>query len=115
MDLWLDPDPANVERANAALVEFGSPHLLDPADREEVVQLGVAPNRIALLRNPGDLQFDVAWKRRIESQYGRSRAFWIDLDSLIEIKGGIDHPRHQDDARVLRQVRDQRADESEKA
>ncbi len=106
MDLWLDPEAANVHRANAALAEFGSPHLLDPTNSEEVVQLGVAPNRIDLLRNPGDLPFDVAWQRRIESKYGRSRAFWIDLDSLIEIKSRIDHPRHQDDARVLRQVRD---------
>ncbi len=111
MDLWLAPHPDNVERANAALGEFGSPSLLDPANNDEILQLGVAPNRIDLLRNPGDLDFDVAWQRRIESRYGRARAFWIDLDSLIAIKSGIDHPRHQEDARVLRQVREGRSRE----
>ena len=111
MDLWLAPDPDNVERANAALAKFGSPYLLDPADTEEILQLGVAPNRIDLLRNPGHLDFDVAWQRRIESRYGRARALWIDLDSLIEIKSRIDLPRHQEDARVLRQVRERRSRE----
>jgi len=111
IDLWLDPDHANVERANRALVEFGSPYLLDEEQRSEILQLGVAPNRVDLLRDPGGssgIFFDDAWPRRIESRYGTARAYWIDLDSLIAIKSGIDHPRHQDDARVLREVRDRK-------
>lgn len=39
---------------------------------------------------------------------GRAKAQWIDLDSLIEIKSRIDDPRHQEDARVLRLVRERR-------
>lgn len=39
---------------------------------------------------------------------GRARAYWIDLDSLIEIKSRIDDPRHQEDARILRMVRERR-------
>ena len=31
-------------------------------------------------------------------------AFWIDLESLWRIKSAINHPRHQDDARVLRRI-----------
>ena len=57
-DLWIDPDPANVSRANQALVAFGSPYLLDPANSEEILQLGVAPNRIDLLRAPEGPTFD---------------------------------------------------------
>jgi hypothetical protein len=37
-----------------------------------------------------------------------ARACWIDLDSLIEIKSRIDHPRHREDVRVLRMVRERR-------
>ncbi len=107
MDLWLAPDPDNVARANSALAAFGSPYLLDPADTDEILQLGVAPNRIDLLRKPGELDFEVAWERRIESSYGRAPALWIDLESLLAIKSRIDHPRHREDARVLRQIRDQ--------
>ncbi|MGH7336319.1 MAG: hypothetical protein ACREI7_01955 [Myxococcota bacterium] len=111
IDLWVDSDAANVRRANLALAEFGSPHLLDAERPGEILQLGVPPNRIDLLLDPGGasgLRFSDAWERRIESRYGSASANWIDLDGLIEIKSGIDHPRHQEDARILRQVRDRR-------
>lgn len=111
IDFWIDPEPSNVARANRALAEFGSPHLLDPVTQGEILQIGVAPNRIDLLRDPGGsggVRFEAAWASRIESSYGSARALWIDLDHLIAIKSGIDHPRHQEDARVLREVRERR-------
>lgn len=108
MDVWIGPDAENVRRANRALAEFGSPHLLEEGRLDEILQLGVAPNRIDLLQDPGGADFDHAWSRRIEGRYGRARVYWIDLDSLIAIKRGIDDPRHQDDARVLEMVRERR-------
>ena len=108
IDLWVDPERGNLERANRALAEFGSPRLLDATKRSEILQLGVEPNRIDLLLDPGGssgLGFAEAWQRRIVARYGDAPASWIDLDGLIAIKSGIDHPRHQDDARVLREVR----------
>lgn len=108
MDLWIGPDPENVARANRALAEFGSPHLLEPGRPDEVLQLGVAPNRIDLLQDPDGMEFDEAWSRRVTGRYGRATAYWIDLDGLIEIKSRIDDPRHQEDVRVLRQVRERR-------
>jgi len=107
MDLWIGPDPANVERANRALADFGSPHLLDPGRNGEILQLGVAPNRIDLLRETG-LAFDELWRNRIEGRYGRASASWVDLDGLIAIKKRIDHPRHRDDVRILERVRERR-------
>jgi len=111
IDLWVDSSPENVERTNRALAEFGSPFLLDPNDPEEIIQIGVEPNRIDVLREPGGLEFDEAWPRRIEAKYGTAKANWIDIDGLIAIKSEIDHPRHQDDAQVLRRVRDQRSEQ----
>jgi hypothetical protein len=110
MDLWIAPDSENVVRANAALADFGSPYLLDTDDLEEILQLGVEPNRIDLLRKPEGIAFDDAWARRIESLYGRAKACWIDLDGLIAIKKRIDHPRHQEDARILELVREGRGE-----
>ena len=78
-------------------------------DPDEILQLGVAPNRIDLLRNVITLGFDDVWPRRVESRYGRAPANWIDLDGLLAIKSAIDHPRHQEDARVLRAVKERRA------
>ena len=34
--------------------------------------------------------------------------YWIDIDNLIRIKSVIDNPRHQEDARVLREVKKRR-------
>jgi hypothetical protein len=109
MDLWIDPDPENVERANRALAEFGSPYLLDPGADDQILQLGVAPSRIDLLRDTGS-DFAYAWARRVRGRYGRAEVSWIDLDSLIGIKSQIDDPRHQDDARILRMVREGRSE-----
>jgi len=107
MDLWIGPDAENVARANRALVDFGSPNLLDPDRSDEILQLGVAPNRIDLVRQTG-LDFDEAWGNRIEGRYGRASASWIDIDALIAIKKQIDHPRHREDVRVLELVRERK-------
>jgi hypothetical protein len=107
MDLWIGPDAENVARANRALADFGSPHLLDPDRSDEILQLGVAPNRIDLLRQTG-LDFAEVWRNRIEGRYGRAAALWIDIDSLIAIKKRIDHPRHREDVRVLELVRERK-------
>ena len=108
MDLWIESQKDNVARANRALSEFGSPFLLDPAKKEEILQIGVAPDRIDLLLHVPGVRFETAWKRRIREEYGKAKANWIDLDSLIRIKSRIDHPRHREDVRVLREVRKRR-------
>lgn len=107
MDLWVGPDVENVARANRALADFGSPQLLHPDRTDEILQLGVAPNRIDILRETG-LVFDEVWPNRIEGRYGRVSASWIDIDALIAIKSRIDHPRHREDVRVLELVRERK-------
>ncbi len=77
IELWVDPEPDNVDRANRALAGFGSPALLDVANPDEILQIGVAPNRIDLLRTTVALQFDAAWPRRIQ---GRLRSCAGQLD-----------------------------------
>lgn len=109
LDVWVDPAPDNVERANAALSDFGSPYLLDATRTDEIVQLGVEPRRIDILLRIEGARFTTAWARRIEDFYGRSKANWVDIDTLIRIKSRIDDPRHQDDARILREVKKRRA------
>jgi hypothetical protein len=105
MDLWVDPTPANLRKVNRALAEFGSPVLLEPEKDELMLQIGVAPNRIDLLKDVGGVRFSTAWRNRVRDWYGKVKANWIDLDSLIRAKRAIDGPRHQEDVRVLRQVR----------
>lgn len=105
IDIWLDFTDANIDSANRALTDFGSPTLLEHGDSDQILQIGVAPNRIDLILTVTGISFAEAWVKRIEGWYGSAPANWIDLDSLIRIKESIDHPRHQEDARILREVR----------
>ena len=105
MDLWIEPATSNLQRANLALAEFGSPALLSLDDPDEIVQIGVAPNRVDLLQRLEDASFDEAWRARVVDLYGDVQANWIGLDGLLAIKEKIDMPRHQEDARILREVK----------
>ena len=105
LDLWVDPAVDNIGPANAALAEFGSPYSLSSESPDEILQLGLPPNRIDLLLSTGEFSFADAWTRREQAPYGAAPAYWIDLDTLIEIKRTIDHPRHREDVRVLEEVR----------
>ena len=53
LDLWIEPAPENAERALLALKRFGAPlrgvSSVDPSTPGTVLQIGVAPNRVALL------------------------------------------------------------------
>jgi hypothetical protein len=104
-NFWIESSAGNIGRANAALSEFGSPYSLDDNKPDEIPQLGVAPNRIVLLRAVSGVTFPTAWKKRIRGRYGHAKANWMDLDCLIRIKSRIKRPRHQEDARVLREIR----------
>ena len=105
MDLWIEPLHKNIKLANKALIEFGSPILLSQNDSTQIVQIGIAPDRIDLLLNIQGVCFDSAWKKRIRARYGKPDANWIDLDSLISAKRRINNPRHQEDVRVLLEIK----------
>ena len=105
MDLLVGPSPNNIKQANAALAEFGSPFLLNNKDIKNILQIGLPPNRIdILLKIPGVL-FDSAWEKRVAGYYGKTKVNWIDIDSLIRAKKNLPHPRHQEDVRILLQVK----------
>ena len=53
MDLWIDPRDENIDRANLALAEFGSPTLIDKGDHDQIVQnrCCTRPDRRDLVRS----------------------------------------------------------------
>lgn len=108
MDLWVDSDHDNLKKVNQALIDFGSPYLMEMDAPHQVVQLGIAPNRIDLLVEVGPVDFASAWERRVNASYGRAEANWIHFDDLETIKSSISDPRHQDDARILRRIRERK-------
>ncbi len=111
MDIWIEPSAGNIRKTNAALAEFGSPILIAYDEPSQVVQIGIAPDRIDFLVNVGVLDFETAWPKRIVRRYGGIEANWIDLDGLLEIKRHINSPKHQDDARILQEIKKLRENE----
>jgi hypothetical protein len=105
MDIWIDPAPSNIKSANEALEDFGCPYLLSPDRPEDIQQIGVEPDRIDFVQVVSHINFSTVWEKRVVDRYGEVEANWIDLDSLIETKRSIDNPRHQEDVRVLLEVK----------
>ena len=61
IDIWVEPSPENVEKVNEALVEFGSPCLLTPNNPEEILQIGVEPDRIDILQKLEGVTFSAKY------------------------------------------------------
>ena len=86
--------------------------LLNKHQTQYLIIGGLEPNRIDLLLKVREVQFETAWKKRIRGHYGKTRASWIDLDCLIRTKRHLDNPRHQEDVRVLLEVKQLRKNRS---
>ncbi len=83
MDIWIRPDLENARRVWIALAKCGAPvgdtRIEDLAEPGMVFQFGVEPLRIDILTAIQGVEFDDAWKERVE----------IDLDGLlIPVVGG---------------------------
>jgi len=61
MDIWVDFSLENLAKANAALKEFGSPDALSTERNDEVLQMGMAPNRIDFFLRIEGMEFEEAW------------------------------------------------------
>ncbi len=105
LDVWVAADAANIARVNKALAEFGSPHVLDLNACEQILQVGLPPNRVDLLTHVEGPAFDDAWNGRIRSRYGRTPVNWIGLDDLAAVKSRIPVARHQQDVLDLKRVK----------
>lgn len=74
LDILLDPQPDDIERACRALLEFGA-HLdianhLATAVEDEVVWMEHPPLRVDFLKHAPGVTFTDAWARRVVSTWG---------------------------------------------
>lgn len=93
LEVWIDSDPANVDRVWRALAEFGAPLASLGATRDDlrrvdtVVQLGLPPNRIDLLTSiSGIPDFATAWTARVEHDLRGRRVPFLGRDALLRNK-----------------------------
>ena len=108
LDVWVDPDPANVARLLTALADFGFASVgLQAAnfeDPEIVVQLGRPPLRIDPCGSPPDRHLRRSLRlglRRAGGDASGTSVPVIDLAHLLASKLASGRPRDLDDARRL--------------
>ena len=111
LDVYVDPEPRNAERALVALrTFFGGADLgysvADFVDPNVVIQLGIPPVRIDIVASlDGVSSFEEAWKRRVDAAYGPVPAHYLGLDDLISAKEAADRPQDRADVDALRKER----------
>ena len=110
IDFWIRASPANADRLMEALddFDFGGLGLRreDFSVPGKVVQLGVPPNRIDLITSVDGVDFDAAWCRRVESDYGEVSLAVIHRDDLIRNKETTGRPQDLLDVDCLRGLDD---------
>lgn len=109
LDVLLDAEPANVERAAQALVAFGAPESvasdLVSATMDEIVWFGTPPARIDLLKSAPGVEFGPAYERRIEQDWSGAIARIISLEDLIVSKRAAARDQDLVDAKNLERSR----------
>ena len=112
LDIWIRSSESNSINVFRALAEFGAPlQGMSSANfvnrPNEVLQLGVAPNRIDILQSISGVDFDSAWERRqlFEVEDGLTVPF-MSLDDLLANKLASGRPQDLADVDKLKKIRD---------
>jgi hypothetical protein len=97
LDVWVRPTQENADRVWRALEAFGAPlHAIEPADLvsdDLVFQIGLAPSRIDILTDIGGVDFEQAWRNRVEITLGDLDVPVIGKAELIQAKRDAGRPR----------------------
>ena len=104
IDLWIRRSAENARRVERALAIFGAPSSsIGEAELESagiVVQIGVAPRRIDILTSIDGVDFDEAWRDRMEADVEGLKVPVIGRRHLVQNKKAVGRP--QDLADVAR-------------
>jgi len=105
LDIWIGVDAANAENVTAAIREFGfsAPNLdqslfLGP---NKVVRMGFPPVRIEVLTSVSGLEFEPAFARRVEAEFGGESVWLIELEDLKANKRAAGRHKDLDDLEHL--------------
>ena len=97
LDVWVKPHPRTAHKVLRALRAFGAPLqdlTSDDLSREGVVfQIGVAPVRIDIVTSVDGLEFEDAWRRRVETRFAGVPAFVLAREDLIANKRATGRPQ----------------------
>jgi hypothetical protein len=90
LDLWISTDPANAKAVFHALREFGAP-LADMTEKDFAeegyfYQMGVPPVRVDVLMGIPGVNFEEAWRNRVEVDFEGLVVRFISKPDLIKAK-----------------------------
>jgi hypothetical protein len=113
LDVFIQADPANARATHAALAEFGAAlqgiRPEDFADRESFFRFGREPKGFDILSSIPGVDFDAAWKRRVEVEVDPAtglKVHFISAEDLIASKLASGRPQDLADADAIRKAAD---------
>jgi hypothetical protein len=109
IDFLVRPSFANAELVIKSLGDFGFSSLQvtaeDLAQPDQILQLGVKPNRIDVITSVAGLSFDEAWASRVAGSIDGVPVPFIGREELIRNKESAGRPQDAADADALRKRR----------
>ena len=97
IDIWVRPSDDNASRVWRVLKKFGAPMegltVKDFTNQELVYQIGVEPNRIDIMMGIKGVEFDIAWKNKVESSYDGIPIYILGRNELINAKKAGSRPQ----------------------
>ena len=111
LDILIKADAKNARNAFAALAQFGAPlqglTAADFAEPGPFFRMGRAPVGVDILTEIPGVDFDAAWKRRVEGvidQTSGLKAHFISADDLIASKLAVGRPQDIADVDAIRKA-----------
>lgn len=105
LDLWISADAANAQSVYQALKEFGAPLSglteRDFAEEGYFYQMGIPPMRVDILMGIPGIEFDGAWRHRVEVDFDGLVVSFISKQDLIKAKKASGRPQDLIDADLL--------------
>jgi len=98
IDIWIAKDDQNIDNVLGALEDFGVPFKLDKKDlqkKDNVIQIGIAPNRIDILTDIDGVDFEEAWQNKKIKQIEDININFLDLKDLIKNKSSTQRAKDQ--------------------
>lgn len=111
MDVWVDPDPTNAERAWRALLEFGAPVEEMGVSRKDletpgvVIQIGLPPRRIDILTRISGVSFEEAWPNRAVHPFEGLQIPFLGRTEMVRNKRASGRPKDLADLDILERGR----------
>ncbi|WP_457598643.1 DUF6036 family nucleotidyltransferase [Hydrogenimonas sp.] len=107
IDIWIEREKENATRIVKALEEFGLPFELDEnafTAKEQIVQIGIAPNRIDLLTDIDGVAFSEAWERRKDIELDGMRLHILSAEDIVRNKVASGRPKDRIDAEMMKRL-----------